>query len=91
MSGCSAVGGTSQVGRSGTIYAPSTDNVPSGIHLPSSGSSGPTASSFATYGPQEGGFRRSADPIELINTYLDKQSRAKCKHKKDDPNHLESM
>jgi hypothetical protein len=32
----------------------------------------------------------SADPISLINRYLDKQSRLKCGHKKGDPNHLEA-
>ena len=97
--GCGAMGGTSvtpyresgtNTGRSGTVYAPSTDNVPSGIHLPSGGSSGPTAASFDTYGPKEGGFNRSADSIALINRYLNKQSRHKCGHKKGDPNHLEA-
>jgi hypothetical protein len=97
--GCGAMGGTSitpyresgtNTGRSGTTYAPSTDNVPSGIHLPSSGSSGPSAASFATYGPKEGGFNRSADPVDLINRYLNKQSRHKCGHKKGDPDHLEA-
>jgi len=43
-----------------------------------------------SFGPQEGGFNRSADPIELINTYLDKQSRKKCKHAKGDPDHIEA-
>ena len=32
----------------------------------------------------------SEDSIKLINRYLDKQSRSKCKHKKGDPNHLEA-
>jgi len=32
----------------------------------------------------------SGDSIKLINRYLDKQSRSKCKHKKGDPNHLEA-
>jgi hypothetical protein len=36
------------------------------------------------------GIYGSMDPIELINNFLDKQSRFKCKHKKDDPNHLEA-
>ena len=93
MSNCGGTGGIGhnpQMGRSGTTYAPSTDNVPSGIHLPSSGSSGPSAASFATYGPKEGGFNRSADPVDLINRYLNKQSRLKCGHKKGDPNHLEA-
>jgi len=101
--GCGAMGGTSitpyresgtNTGRSGTVYAPSTDNVPSGIHLPSggSGSSGGATGSgtMTSSSPPEGGFRRSADSIKLINRYLNKQSRHKCGHKKGDPNHLEA-
>ena len=91
--GCGAMGSTGQVGRSGTAYMSSTDNVSSGIHLPSSGSGssgGATGSGTMTASsPPEGGFRRSADSIKLINRYLNKQSRVKCGHKKGDPNHLE--
>ena len=97
MSNCGGTGGIGlnpQQGKSGTVYAPSTDNIPSGIHLPSSGS-GPSGGStgsgtMTSSSPPEGGFQRSADPINLINRYLDKQSRSKCKHKKGDPNHLEA-
>ena len=92
--GCGAMGSTGQVGRSGTAYMSSTDNVSSGIHLPSSGSGssgGATGSGTMTASsPPEGGFRRSADSIKLINRYLNKQSRHKCGHKKGDPNHLEA-
>ena len=92
--GCGAMGSTGQVGRSGTAYMSSTDNVSSGIHLPSSGSGssgGATGSGTMTASsPPEGGFRRSADSIKLINRYLNKQSRRKCGHKKGDPNHLEA-
>jgi len=95
MGGCSAMGATGQIGRSGTAYMSSTDNVSSGIHLPSSGSgSSGGATGSGTYiegvSPKEGGFRRSADSVNLINRYLDKQSRRKCGHKKGDPNHLEA-
>lgn len=99
---CGAVGASGTIGRSGTVYQAPTTNWGSapgggsmGIHATSQpgsggGSTGPSAASFATYGPQEGGFNRSADPVTLINRYLDKQSRAKCKHKKGDPSHLEA-
>ena len=92
MGGCGAggIGGSSAP----AVDYGSGDNVPSGIHLPSSGSSssgGATGSgTMNAASPPEGGFRRSADPVNLINRYLDKQSRHKCGHKKGDPNHLEA-
>jgi len=92
MGGCGS-GGISGSSAPAVDYG-SGDNVPSGIHLPSSGSSssgGATGSgTMNAASPPEGGFRRSADPVNLINRYLDKQSRHKCGHKKGDPNHLEA-
>jgi len=92
MGGCGS-GGISGPSAPAVDYG-SGDNVPSGIHLPSSGSSssgGATGSgTMNAASPPEGGFRRSADPVNLINRYLDKQSRHKCGHKKGDPNHLEA-
>ena len=76
---CSAGSSNPQQGKSGTVYAPSTDNVSSGIHLPYSGSGssgGATGSGTMTSSsPPEGGFQRSADPITLINNYLFKHGR----------------
>ena len=102
---CGAMGSSSTVGRSGTVYTaqPSMGSAPGGgsmgIHATSQpGSGGGSSSSGGATGsgtmtassPPEGGFRRSVDPIELIDAYLNKQSRHKCGHKKDDPNHLEA-
>ena len=104
MGGCGAggIGGTSstytasggnQTGKSGTEYT-AAPAIASGIHQGSGGSSssgGATGSgTMNAASPPEGGFRRSADPVNLINRYLDKQSRHKCGHKKGDPNHLEA-
>jgi len=89
--GCGAMGGTTAGANYGTSTLPSGS---SGIHQASSGSGssgGATGSGTMTSSsPPEGGFRRSADPIKLINRYLNKQSRRKCGHKKGDPNHLEA-
>lgn len=90
------MGGCGSGGISGSNYG--TSSLPSGssgIHQAtqsSSSSGGATGSGTYIEGvsPQEGGFRRSADPVNLINRYLDKQSRHKCGHKKGDPNHLEA-
>ena len=74
-------------GGTGSKYGTSTlPTGSSGIHQTtnSSGSSGGYS------GVPEGGFNRSADSINLINRYLDKQSRVKCGHKKGDPNHVEA-
>jgi len=103
MSNCGGVGGIAnnpQQGKSGTVYqqAPNLGSAPGGgsmgIHATGGGSSssgGATGSGTMTSSsPPEGGFRRSADPIKLINRYLNKQSRLKCGHKKGDPNHLEA-
>jgi len=103
MSNCGGVGGIAnnpQQGKSGTVYqqAPNLGSAPGGgsmgIHATGGGSSssgGATGSGTMTSSsPPEGGFRRSADSIELINRYLNKQSRLKCGHKKGDPNHLEA-
>ena len=100
---CGAVGGSGTIGTSGAVYTPqpSMGSAPGGgsmgIHATSglggSGSSSGGATGSGTMNaasPPEGGFRRSADSIELINAYLDKQSRYKCGHKKGDPNHLEA-
>ena len=102
---CGAVGASGTIGASGTVYTPqpSMGSAPGGgsmgIHATSQpGSGGGSSSSGGATGsgtmtassPPEGGFRRSADPIELIDAYLNKQSRHKCGHKKGDPNHLEA-
>ena len=100
---CRAQGGAinPQQGKSGTVYVkqPNLGSAPGGgsmgIHATGGGgtssSGGATGSGTMTSSsPPEGGFRRSADSIELINRYLNKQSRLKCGHKKGDPNHLEA-
>ena len=103
VTGC-ATSASSQTGKSGTVYAKPTvqwGSAPGGgsmgIHA-TAGAGGSVSSSGGATGsgtmtsssPPEGGFRRSADPIKLINRYLNKQSRLKCGHKKGDPNHLEA-
>lgn len=92
VSGCDTQYATPQGYNGGVnVFGPGRTSADSGPPVTWGGeSTGPTSESFATYGPKEGGFQRSVDSIDLINRYLDKQSRAKCKHKKGDPNHLEA-
>ena len=97
VSGCDTQYATPQGYQGGVnVFGPGRTSASSGpaVTWRSPGSSYAGATGSGTYiegvTPPEGGFRRSADPIELINTYLDKQSRAKCKHKKGDPSHLEA-
>jgi len=82
--GCSVTGcdtsGASQTGKSGTVYVkqPNLGSAPGGgsmgIHATGgsgSSSGGATGSGTMTSSsPPEGGFRRSADSINLIDTYL---------------------
>ena len=100
VSGCDTQYATPQGYQGGVnVFGPGRTSASSGppVTWTNTGAS-PTASVRAAHAAgvesgafqPEGGFRRSADPIELINTYLDKQSRAKCKHKKGDPSHLEA-
>ena len=89
MSNCGGVGGIGNFG-SGSHNATSPSQWTSASWGGGRYSSGTAGGDDRPGGGGYEDFEMSADPIELIDAYLNKQSRHKCGHKKGDPNHLEA-